>query len=106
MSRLQLLSVCAGLSFCFFLSCRASQNSLAQPQAFVGQVYVIGNEPFAKLALKLADGQTYVLDCTKEIESTLRQLQGQTVRLIAKTGAKKPEGQSLQVVQAEAVKKE
>jgi len=104
MSRQQLLSVCAGLGFCFLLSCCASQNSLAQPQAFVGQVYVIGNEPFAKLALKLADGQTYVLDCSREIELTLLQLQGQTVRLIASAGAKKPEGQSLRVVQAEAVK--
>jgi len=104
MSRQQLLSVCVGLSFCFLLSCRASQNSLAQPRAFVGQVYVIGNEPFAKLALKLADGQTYILDCNKQIETTLLQLQGQTVRLIASAGAKKPEGQSLQVVQAEAVK--
>jgi len=106
MSRQQLLSVCVGLSFCFLLSCCASQNYLAQPRAFVGQVYVIGNEPFTKFALKLADGQTYILDCTKQIETTLLPLQGQTVRLIARAGAKKSEVQSLQVVQAETVRKE
>lgn len=94
------------LSLCFFLSCSASQHALKPSQTFVGQIYMIGNEPFARLALKLADGQTYVLDCNSEMETTLLQLQGQTVKLIARAGAPKPEGLSLQVVQAEAVKEE
>lgn len=106
MFRHQLLLVCVGLSFCFLFSCRASQNALEQPQTYVGQIYVIGNEPFTQLALKLADGRTYVLDCSTEIETSLLQLQGQAVRVTAKTGAPKPEGQSLLVLQAETVKRD
>ena len=94
------------LILCFFLSGCASQHSLKPPQTFVGQIHMIGNEPFARLALKLADGQTYVLDCNSEMETMLLQLQGQTVKLIARAGAPKPEGLALQVVQAEAVKEE
>jgi len=105
MFRHQVLSVCVGLSFCLLLSCRAAQHALEQPQTYVGQIYVIGNEPFTKLALKLTDGRTYVLDCTKEVEMSLLQLQGQAVRVTGKIGAKKPEGQSLQVMQAETVER-
>lgn len=106
MFRHRLLAVGVGLSFCFLLSCRASQTALEQPQTYVGQIYMIGNEPFTQLSLKLADGRTYVLECSKEVETSLLPLQGQTVRVTAKTGTKKPEGQSLQVLQAEMAKRE
>jgi len=106
MFRCQFLLSCALLSSCFFLSCRSSQHSFAQPQIFVGQIYVIGNEPFTKLALKVEDGRTYTLDCDKEVATMLLQHQGQNVKLIAKAAAKRPEGHSLQVIQAEVVKKE
>jgi hypothetical protein len=106
MFRCQWPRVCAVLSICFFLSCRASQHSTNEPQIFVGQVYLIGNEPFAKLAIKSEEGQTYVLDCTKEVETALLQHQGQMVKLLAKAGEKKPEGNFLHVLQAEVVKKE
>ena len=106
MFRHQWLLVCVGLSFCFLFSCRASQHALEQPQTYVGQIYVIGNEPFTQLTLKLADGRTYLLDCPKEIEMSLLQLQGQAVRVTGKTGAQKPEGQSLLVMQAQTVKRD
>lgn len=106
MFRHLLLSVCVGLSLCGLLSCHTSQNVLKEPQTYVGQVYVIGNEPFTQLALKLADGRTYVLEGNKELEASLLRLQGQAVSVTGKIGARKPQGQSLHVLQAEVVKRE
>lgn len=105
MYRHQRLFVYVGLNFCLLFSCRASQSSFTQPQTYVGQIFVIGNEPFTQLSLKLADGRTYVLDCTKEVKIYLLQLQGQAVQVTGTIGVKKPEGQSLQVTQAEMIQR-
>ncbi len=41
-----------------------------------GVITVIGNEPFAKLAVKTAEGKFFVLDCPKEVEEKLYKKQG------------------------------
>lgn len=74
-----------------------------QPQKLVGQVFVIGNEPFTKLALKLEDGQTCVLAGTKEIEALLLQHQGQTVQILTTGSEETSEGKVWRIVQAEVL---
>ncbi len=105
MFRSQGMLLFACLIAVFLLSCRAAQRSSAPPQTFVGEVYVIGNMPFTRLALKIGQQQTYVLDCPKEVENTLMQHQGQTVKILARPGEKTPEGNSLKVISAEIVQK-
>jgi len=105
MFRYQRVLFFAFLSALFLFSCRAAQRSSAPPQTFVGKVYLIGNMPFAKLALKIDQQQTYVLDCPKEVESTLMQHQGQTVKILARAGERMPEGNSLKVISAEILQK-
>jgi hypothetical protein len=101
MFRSQRLLLFAFLIAVFSFSCRAAQRSSTPSQTFVGKVYLIGNMPFAKLALKIGQEQTYVLDCPKEVENTLVQHQGQTVKILARPGERTPEGNSLKVISAE-----
>jgi len=46
-----------------------------------GNLYVAGNEPFTYLALKTEEGAVYKLECSKEMEKELRQLQGKILNL-------------------------
>ncbi len=71
-----------------------------QPQKLVGQVLVIGNEPFTKLALKVGDGETCVLVGTQEIETMLLQHQGQIVQILTTGAEESAEGKVWRVIQA------
>lgn len=46
-----------------------------------GRIYVTGNEPFARLAVEDANGEVYVLTCSKEVQEELLKLQGMRVLL-------------------------
>ena len=55
-----------------------------------GKVYVMGNEPFTQVAIRMDDGQVYAL--VGEHEKELRRLQGRRVAIIGKPSAEKPRG--------------
>jgi len=55
-----------------------------------GKIAVIGNEPFAQLAIRADDGQTYVL--LGERSAELRRLQGRRVAVTAGPSEEKPRG--------------
>ena len=57
-----------------------------------GVVQVIGNEPFTSVAIQSADGKTYRISTTREIEQRLRLLQGQTIELQYSELSSSPEG--------------
>ena len=61
-----------------------------------GKVYVMGNEPFTQVAIKLDDGQVYVLLGDKDKE--LRFLQGKRVSVVGRPGEEKPRGKKAIVV--------
>ena len=56
----------------------------------IGKVYLMGNEPFTHVALKMDDGQVYAL--LGEHEKELRRLQGRRVTVIGKLSEEKPRG--------------
>jgi hypothetical protein len=103
MPRIQLLFLAVLLGGGGLLSCASSRNTTTQSQTIVGQVFVIGNEPFTKLALKVEGGQTYVLVGTKEIESMLLQHQGQIVQILTTGVEETSEGKAWRVIQAEVL---
>jgi hypothetical protein len=55
-----------------------------------GKVYVMGNEPFTQVAIKMDDGQVWAL--VGEHEKEVRQLQGRRVAITGKRSAEKPRG--------------
>jgi len=56
----------------------------------IGKVYVMGNEPFTHVALKMDDGQVYAL--VGEHEKELRRLQGRRVMVVGKPSEERPRG--------------
>ena len=56
----------------------------------VGRVYVMGNEPLTQVALKLDDGQVFVL--LGEHDKELRGLQGRRLSVVGKPSEEKPRG--------------
>ena len=69
----------------------------------VGKVYLMGNEPFAQVAIETKDGQVYVLlgEQTKE----LRHLQGRRVSVVGKPNEEKIRGaQAIQLRAFELLK--
>jgi hypothetical protein len=44
-----------------------------------GRIYITGNEPFTRLALENTEGDVFLLQCEKELEEELWQLQGKSV---------------------------
>lgn len=52
-------------------SCGSGEENIVK-----GVITVIGNEPFAKLAVKVDDSKAYVLECDKELETELMKNQG------------------------------
>ena len=55
-----------------------------------GKVYLMGNEPFTYVALRMDDGQVYAL--LGEHEKELRRLQGRRVTVAGKLSEEKPRG--------------
>ena len=55
-----------------------------------GKVYVMGNEPFTQVAIKMDDGQVYAL--VGEHEKELRRLQGRRILASGRPSEEKPRG--------------
>ena len=64
----------------------------------VGRVYVMGNEPFTQVALKLDDGQVYAL--LGEHDKELRGLQGKRLSIVGTPSEEKPRGAKAVVVKS------
>ena len=68
-----------------------------------GKIFVIGNDPFTRLALALDDRNFVVLLCPPEIERYLRSQQGESVQVTYEGISQVPEGQAIRVTAAEKV---
>lgn len=52
-------------------NCGSGENNIIK-----GRIVVVGNEPFARVAITTSNDRTYVLECSKELQSELLQKQG------------------------------
>ncbi len=64
----------------FSSGCFSHQDSL-KAKFVVGQVVVVGNEPFTNLAVKINSTSTYVLKCDKETKELLWKNQGRIIKI-------------------------
>jgi hypothetical protein len=62
-------------AFAIGCSCNCGKNSDGD-NSLKGYITVIGNEPFTKLALMTGEGKSFVLKCSKELQSELKMNQG------------------------------
>lgn len=87
------------------LSCAAS-NSTGKANELVGQVVVVGNEPFTDLALQVNPSLIYVLDCKGETRETLLGHQGKWVKIFYKKIEVKNNYKTIKVEKAEILSKD
>jgi hypothetical protein len=81
----------------FLCGCAGSRQSLPERGTITGRIFVIGNEPFTKLAIETPEGIMYPLKCDKKTEQELRKKQGQMVRCEYDGIEQTPNGRMLKV---------
>jgi hypothetical protein len=86
---------------CIFSSCALFSQGQDTVQILRGTIAVVGNEPFAHLALQVDSVRTCLLQSTQEIEHTLYSHQGQKAELRVQWVRKEPEGDLFRVLSAQ-----
>jgi|WetSurMetagenome_2_1015567.scaffolds.fasta_scaffold937256_1 hypothetical protein len=81
-------------------SCSNSKWAVGEERVIEGRVYIIGNEPFTRLAINQGMGTQYILLCSKESEAMLRNNQGKYVKIRAQGAEMMPEGFAVKVIDA------
>ena len=64
-----------------FAGCASSKTVFDSPQRLTGEITVIGNEPFAKLAVRRDDGRLFLIGGSEEIKRRLLSNQGKIAEL-------------------------
>src|SRR5512140_3611497 len=83
--------------------CGSATVPLREQGELRGKVFVIGNDPFTRLALTLDERTSVVLLCPPEVEKYLRSHQGETIKVTYEGTSRVPEGQAVRVMTAERV---
>jgi hypothetical protein len=69
------------LASVLFISGCAGSNSILPEKFVAGNIVVVGNEPFTKLALQTGPSGIILLDCDKETKDFLLNNQGRNVKI-------------------------
>jgi hypothetical protein len=88
-----------------FASCSSSDFTENSSGVLIGQIYVVGNDPFTKLAVQISSAKMLILKCDKETETLLWKHQGEDVKITYKGTTPDPDGTALKVIKAELIKK-
>ena len=61
--------------------CSSSRTVFDPPQKITGEIMVVGNEPFTRLAVRTAASEEYLISCDDKMEQTLLSHQGKIAEL-------------------------
>ena len=86
-----------------FVSLNCSSKGEEGTHRMAGTVQMVGNEPFARLALQTDDGQSYYLQCDSMTTQTLRQNQGKRFTVVYRAIEDLPDGKQMTVLKADPV---
>ncbi len=78
--------------------CSSSGTVLDPPQKITGEIMVVGNEPFTRLALRTADGEVYLIRCDNKLEQTLLSHQGKIAELTYNEIDEKGSGKEIKII--------
>jgi hypothetical protein len=87
------------------LACSQTGGREEAGSIVVGTIQIIGNEPFTRVAIESASGQTYILKCQKEVEDLLRNNQGKLARVHFRDIEHDSRGTAVSVLRAELLTK-
>ncbi len=85
------------LGICFCVGCSSSRSSDV-PQKITGEIMVVGNEPFTKLAARTTNGAVYIIGCDEEIRGLLLSHQGKIADLFYNAIQKNNSGDEINVI--------
>ena len=71
----------------------------------IGQITVIGNEPFTELGVIVDDTTVFVLDCNKEIKEKLLKNQGENYKIFIEDNIELKTNNKISVITAEKINK-
>lgn len=97
------VGLCA--SVVLMLACSQTGGREEAGSIVVGTIQIVGNEPFTRVAIESASGQTYILKCQKEIEDLLRNNQGKLARVHFRGTERDSRGTAVSVLRAELLTK-
>ncbi len=86
------------------MSC-ASSDKTTDMKELVGQVVVVGNEPFTNLALQVSPSLNYILECNSSMRDTLLGNQGKWVKIFYNKIDEKNNLKTIKVEKAEILSK-
>jgi len=99
---ISLVFVCF-ISFCYLVNGCAANPVLSK--GFIdGQIVVVGNEPFTKLAVLDSANNCYILECPEEMKNELWKKQGTNVRVFFDSHKQDADGIKLIVNHKEYIK--
>ena len=82
------------------LGCGSSQGAFDPPRTFIGQIMVVGNEPFTRLAVQVEHTKVYLIACNNNTKEFLLGNQGRIVELIYNEIRETQQGEELNVLSA------
>ena len=69
------------LLFLLMIGCSSSKNNAQALNNFIGEVEVVGNEPFTNLALRVNSAKIYILKCDNKTRNLLEKNQGKMAKI-------------------------
>ncbi len=85
--------------------CSSSKTIFDSPQMITGEIMVVGNEPFTKLAVRAEGGEMYLINCSEEIGKSLLAHQGKMANLFYDEIQKKSSGKEIKVLKVNFLSK-
>jgi hypothetical protein len=79
--------------------CGSSQGSFDPPRTLIGQIMVVGNEPFARLAVQVGHEKVYLITCDETMSKFLLSNQGRIAKLVYSEIRETNRGDEVRVVQ-------
>jgi ABC-type sulfate transport system substrate-binding protein len=100
-----ILVLCLLLAVSIHAGCASSKTVFNTPQQIIGEIMVIGNEPFTKLAVRVDGGKTYLINCSDELRKSLLSHQGKITEIFYNEIEKKNSGDEITVTKINLLSK-
>lgn len=84
----------------FGLGCASSRTTFGPPRTLRGQIMVVGNEPFTRLAIAADHEKSYLIHCNDSTKQLLLSNQGRIAVLVYNEIRKTNQGEELEVLSA------
>ncbi len=82
----------------FVLGCASSRGTFDPPRTMTGQIMVVGNEPFTRLAVQVKHEKVYLIHCNEDTRQLLLSRQGRIARLVYNEVRETSRGEELEVL--------